>query len=354
MAETIAILGGAGFVGSSLAIGLKHTRPELEITCIDNLRRRGSELNLPRFRREGISFHHADIRIASDLASNALAADTYIDCSAEPSVLAGYDNPAYVVETNLLGTVNILELARRNRARMMFLSTSRVYSVPALRALRFSEGPTRFTLAADQSQTGASQNGIDERFTTSGQRTLYGTTKLASELLIEEYRASYGVGSIVNRCGVLAGPWQMGKVDQGVFVLWLAAHYFEKPLSYIGYGGSGKQVRDLLHVEDLVTLIHHQLNHFSDLEGSLFNVGGGLTNSLSLLETTELCRELTGKTVPIAGVREERQGDVPCFITDSTQVVMKTGWRPRLDPRKTLTDIRDWIAEHESLLRGIL
>ncbi len=92
-----------------------------------------------------------------------------------------------------------------------------------------------------------------------GPRTLYGATKLAAELLIEEYRASLGVPAVIDRCGVIAGPWQMGKVDQGVFTHWMLAHHFRQPLSYIGFGGGGKQVRDLLHVEDLVDLVERQL-----------------------------------------------------------------------------------------------
>ena len=92
-----------------------------------------------------------------------------------------------------------------------------------------------------------------------GARTLYGATKLAAELLIEEYRAGLGVPAVIDRCGVIAGPWQMGKVDQGVFTHWMLAHHFGNPLTYIGFGGEGKQVRDLLHVEDLVDLVERQL-----------------------------------------------------------------------------------------------
>ena len=102
------------------------------------------------------------------------------------------------------------------------------------------------------------RSGVAEDFPLAGARTLYGSTKLAAELLIEEYRAAYGLRAVVNRCGVVAGPWQMGKVDQGVFTYWMLAHHFRRPLSYIGFGGSGKQVRDLLHVEDLIELLDEQ------------------------------------------------------------------------------------------------
>jgi len=273
MEHKLLILGGAGFVGGSLAIGLKKLYPEWQITCLDNLKRRGSELNLPRFRQYHIEFIHGDIRSSSDLDPKVFDIDTIIDCSAEPSVLAGFSSPQYVLQTNLVGTINVLELARQTKARLLFLSTSRVYPVEPLKSISTIELETRLELSSSQPISGVSERGVAENFTLTGYRTLYGATKLASELLIEEYRNAYGIQSIINRCGVLTGPWQMGKVDQGVFVLWVAAHYFGKPLSYIGYGGNGKQVRDLLHIDDLLSLVKYQLDNFSELDGEVLNVG---------------------------------------------------------------------------------
>ena len=348
------ILGGAGFVGSSLAIGLKELYPNWQITCLDNLKRRGSELNLSRFRLHQIEFIHGDIRSASDLDPQVLDVDTIIDCSAEPSVLAGFSSPQYVLQTNLVGTINVLELARQTKARLLFLSTSRVYPVEPLKNIRTIELDARLELSQNQLISGISERGVAEDFTLTGYRTLYGATKLASELLIEEYRNAYGIQSIINRCGVLTGPWQMGKVDQGVFVLWVAAHYFGKPLSYIGYGGNGKQVRDLLHIDDLLSLVKYQLDNFSELNGEVLNVGGGKQNSLSLLETTQLCEQITGKTIPIKSITEERQGDVPIFITDSSRIIKKTGWTPKINPQKTLEHIYHWIRDNEEILKPIL
>lgn len=354
MPEKVLIPGGAGFVGSSLAIGLKTHHPDWQIICLDNLRRRGSELNLARFKQLGIEFLHGDVRSSSDLDPADLSVNTIIDCSAEPSVLAGFSSPQYVLQTNLLGTINLLELARQNQARLLFLSTSRVYPIKALTALKLQETATRFEIAAEQDLPGASPLGISEEFGLQGARSLYGTTKLASELLIEEYRDAYGISAIVNRCGVLTGPWQMGKVDQGVFTLWMAAHYFHKPLSYIGFGGTGKQVRDLLHVDDLFRLVDYQLAHFADLDGDVLNVGGGVSNSLSLLETTQLCQEITGNTIEIRSVAEERPGDVPVFITDSSQIMAKTGWQPQHDSTRVLQDIYQWLVENEAALKAVL
>ncbi|MBD2683013.1 MULTISPECIES: NAD-dependent epimerase/dehydratase family protein [Nostoc] len=354
MAEKILILGGAGFVGSSLAINLKKHHSQCKIICFDNLRRRGSELNLPRFKNLGIEFIHGDIRSSSDLDPEIFDVDTIIDCSAEPSVLAGFNSPQYVLQTNLVGTINVLELTRQIQARLLFLSTSRVYPIETLKSINLVELPTRFNIAAEQTIPGVSDLGIAEEFPLQSYRSLYGTTKLASEMLIEEYRQAYNIQAIVNRCGVITGPWQMGKVDQGVFVLWLAAHYFEKSLSYIGYGGTGKQVRDLLHIEDLLCLIDYQLEHFSELDGDVLNVGGGVDNSLSLLETTKLCEAITGKSIAIASEETARQGDIPIYITDSSKIISKTGWKPMINPEQTLRDIYQWILEYETILKPVL
>src|SRR6202012_3812354 len=126
---------------------------------------------------------------------------------------------------------------------------------------------------------------------------LYGPTKLAAEMLVAEYQASGDVAAVVDRCGVIAGPWQMGKVDQGVFTHWMLAHRLSRPLRYIGFGGSGKQVRDLLHVAHLIELIDEQLIDPDRWDGITVNVGGGRDGSLSLRETTALCAEITGSEV---------------------------------------------------------
>ena len=123
--KSILITGGAGFVGSNLAVSLKKKYPALRIIVLDNLKRRGSELNIPRLKNYGIEFIHGDIRNPEDLELN-FKIDLMLECSAEPSVLSGYDtNPRYIINTNLIGTVNCLELARRNKTDIIFLSTSK-------------------------------------------------------------------------------------------------------------------------------------------------------------------------------------------------------------------------------------
>jgi len=348
------VTGGAGFVGSWVALGLRARLPGARVTALDNLRRRGSELNLARLRSGGVAFMHGDIRNPEDLEAVGKA-DLIVECSAEPSVLAGYgESPAYVLNTNLTGTLHCLEHARRHGAAMIFLSTSRVYPIETLNALPFEEQETRYELAAAQATPGVSEAGISERFPMEGSRSLYGATKLCSELILEEYLAMYGLRGIINRCGVIAGPWQMGKTDQGVAALWAARHVIGGRLDYIGFGGAGKQVRDLLHIEDLVDLIAHEVEHLDALSGQTFNVGGGRTGSVSLAEMTALCRELTGKQIEIGSVPETRAGDIRIYVTDYGKVAAATGWRPQRDARAILEDTCRWITDHRDVLAEVI
>jgi CDP-paratose 2-epimerase len=350
----ILVTGGAGFVGASLAVGLSGRHPTWEVIALDNLRRRGSELNLPRLREAAVKFVHGDVRELDDLLDLGTV-DAIVECSAEPSVMAGVDgSPDYVVQTNLVGAYNCLELARRTNAQLVFLSTSRVYPVAGLSALAYRETATRFELAEEQRMPGASSRGVAESFPLAGARTLYGTTKLAAELLIEEYAAAYGLRAVIDRCGVIAGPWQMGKVDQGVFTYWMLAHHFRRPLAYIGFGGIGKQVRDLLHVDDLLDLIDEQLGDPGRWAGTTVNVGGGRACSLSLVETTELCRAITGRIVDVRSAGKDRPGDIPIYISDCTRLNEMTAWRPRRSPAQILTDIHAWVVEHEAALASAL
>jgi CDP-paratose 2-epimerase len=352
--KRVLVTGGAGFVGASLCLGLTSRHPDWQVVALDNLKRRGSELNLPALREAGVQFVHGDVRQEADLVEGE-PVDAIVECSAEPSAVAGvHGGLRYLVDSNLGGAFNCLERARRDGAAIVFLSTSRVYPAAKLDALAYDEGPTRFELRQTQELEGASGAGVAETFPLEGARTLYGATKLAAELLIAEYMDAFDVQALVLRCGVIAGPGQMGKVDQGVFTHWLLAHWFERNLSYIGYGGRGKQVRDLLHVADLVELVEQPLIDMDSWTGRTFNVGGGPEVSLSLLETTDLCRELTGKDIPIGSVSETRPGDVRIYLTDCSRLFAHTGWRPRRGAREVLADSRDWIADNESSLARAL
>jgi CDP-paratose 2-epimerase len=352
MPRTVLVTGGAGFIGSSLAIDWKRRSPADRVLGLDNLKRRGSELNLPRLASAEVEFRHGDVRAPGDLDAIG-PVDVLIECSAEPSVMAGRDGHVrYVVDSNLGGCINCLELARRTGAVFVFLSTSRVYPTAALSSLAYHARGHRFELADAQPLAGASARGIAEEFPLAGARTLYGATKLACELLIAEYAEMFGLRAVINRCGVVSGPWQMGYAEQGVFAHWMLAHAFRRPLAYIGYGGEGRQVRDVLHVADLADLIHRQLEQADQLHADVFNVGGGIANSVSLAELTDLCSTLTGVRLDIASRPETRPGDVPIYVTDHTRVSERFGWRPARTARDVCADLSAWIEANAGGLRA--
>jgi len=350
----ILVTGGAGFVGSNMAERFKRDFPAAQVVALDNLKRRGSELALERLRAAGVEFVHGDIRCPEDLAE-AGACDLLIECSAEPSVHAGYDgSPAYLVNTNLMGTINCLEHARRHGAVVVFLSTSRVYPIAGLRALPLEERDGRLEINATCRGQGWSAAGIAEDFPLMGARSLYGATKLASELVIEEYRAMYGLRAVVNRCGVLTGPWQMGKVDQGFVVLWMARHLFGGALSYMGFGGRGTQVRDILHVDDLYRLVSKQVAAPERYAQGVYNVGGGAKVSVSLRELTAHCQRLTGRALEIHTVAETRDADIPYFVADSSLVQSLSGWQPNRSVEDILEEIHLWLMTHRDQLEAVL
>lgn len=350
----ITITGGAGFVGSNLCIHLKHAHPGYDIIAFDNLKRRGSELNLNRLRAYDIHFIHGDIRNAEDLEQIGHT-DVLIDASADPSVLSGIQSPILpLINANLSGTVNALEYASRHDSVFIFLSTSRIYPVKPIESLNWKETDTRFMWTDDQHYHGISSKGITEQFTLTGSRSFYGATKLASELLISEYAEFKGLRSVINRCGVISGPWQMGKIDQGVVILWLARHFFKGKLAYIGYGGSGKQTRDVLHISDLVELIDYQIHHLDQFLSKTFNVGGGVDVSFSLQELTKLCVELTGNSIPIDRIDEKRSADLRIYIGDSSAIQSICGWTPSRNLRQLLEDSFLWMQENENTLKNIL
>ncbi len=354
MTKRYLITGGAGFVGSFIALELKKHYQDIEVIAFDNLKRRGSEFNLPRLKEAGISFVHGDVRNREDLASLPKI-DVIVECSAEPSVTAGYGgSPDYVLNTNLNGTINCLEKARQDQSDFIFLSTSRVYPMTQIDKIVLEENSTRMTIAANQPIPGISEKGISEQFPLEGCRSMYGASKLCSEYIINEYIDMYGLRGVINRCGVLTGPWQMGKVDQGVVVLWVAKHIYEKKLSYIGYGGTGKQVRDILHVSDLCDLLFLQLDQLDQINGQIFNVGGGVDCSLSLLELTELCQRFTGNSIPIDQVPETRAGDIAIYLTDNTKVQETLGWSPKIGSEEIIREIAAWITDNKELLRATL
>jgi CDP-paratose 2-epimerase len=324
------------------------------VIAVDDLSRPGSALNVPRLEACGVQFVQADVRDAAAL-STLPPADTIVVAAAETSVLAGvYDSPEQVISTNLMGAVNCFELARRGGGQVVFISSSRVYPAETVSMIGLVERPTRFEMARHQSIPGVSSRGISEEFPLLGRRTMYGATKLSAELLLAEYAATYGLRTVVDRFGVLAGPWQMAHSAQGIFTHWALSHAFDKPLRYIGYGGTGKQVRDLLHVDDAAALISEQVGAPELWAGGVYNVGGGAWVSLSLREATDICSSISGNVVDVATEPRERPGDIPIYISDMTALEVVTNWRPTRGPREILEDTYRWVLRYQAELRSTL
>lgn len=333
----VLVTGGCGFVGAAICRRLLQTRSALAITVLDSLRRRGAETNLADLASRGILVVHGDQRVASDIDSLG-EFDWVIDAAAEPSVLAGtaaggHTGRRQLVDHNLLGTVNLLEAAARWRAGVVLLSTSRVYSIPAMATLPLVERQLHgrghaFTLdTTRQLPPGISTAGIRETFSTAAPVSLYGATKLAGEILAMEYAHASGTPLVVNRCGVMAGGGQFGRADQGIFSWWIHRWQSRKPLAYIGFGGQGLQVRDCLHPDDLADLVLLQMETGSSREPDLVNVSGGAASGRSLAELSAWCTERFGHH-DVAARLETRPYDLPWVVLDHTTVTERYGWLP--------------------------
>jgi CDP-paratose 2-epimerase len=348
---TIAITGICGFVASELALQLRERFDDAVITGIDNFSRPGSETTRPRLVAAGITVHHGDVRCASDV--DALGdADWLIDAAAHPSVLAGVDGRStsrQVIEHNLGGTVNVLEYCKARGAGVVLLSSSRVHSIAALRALPLITAGDAF--APDPSAPwppGASPAGLSEEFPTSGPISLYGATKLASEALAIEYGDAFGLPVVINRCGVLAGGGQFGTAEQGIFSYWLRAWGSGLPLAYLGFDGTGHQVRDALHPADLADLVERQLRT-GPAAGGTWSVGGGPSNAMSLAQLSAWCADRFGprqvRAEPVA-----RKWDVPWVVIDAQRARRRFEWTVSISIADILTEIADHHRRHPDWL----
>lgn len=340
----ILISGICGFVGSSLARELIVAGHQ--ILGFDNFIRPGSEANRAKLKQIGAKIYHADIRSSSDV-DMLPAADWVIDAAANPSVLAGVDGKSsarQLVEHNLGGTVNLLEFCKRHGAGFTLLSTSRVYSITPLAGLSVQVKNQAFCVNGHSNVLpyGVTATGVSESFTTSAPISLYGATKLASEALALEYGETFGFSVFVNRCGVLAGAGQFGRADQGIFTYWINSYLRRRPLKYIGFGGSGHQVRDCLHPSDLISLLTKQFSRTEVAAANrILNVSGGINSACSLANLSAWCASRFGSHV-IESDPAPRQFDIPWMVLDSAKAREVWNWNPAI----SLDNILDEIASH--------
>jgi CDP-paratose 2-epimerase len=351
----VLITGVCGFVGSSVAEALLQRHEGLAICGIDNLQRPGSERNRQRLRALGVDFIHGDIRAASDM-ENLPAADWVIDAAANPSVLAGVagsGSSRQLFEHNLASLVNVLEYCKRHKAGLVLLSTSRVYSIAALRALPLKAGGNAFQLDSSAPlPSGVSCKGIGPSFSTTAPISLYGSTKLAAEAVALEYGEAFDFPVWVNRCGVLAGAGQFGTPGQGIFAYWLNAHLRKRPLRYIGFDGTGKQVRDAFHPRDLAALIYAQMRTQRAGGQRIYTAGGGTENAMSLAQLTAWCDARFGPHIPLADPHE-RPYDIPWIVMDSSETEADFGWRLDVPLGALLEEIACHAERHPDWLENV-
>ena len=348
----VLITGVCGFVGFSIAEYLLAACEGVSIVGVDNLMRPGAEANRTRLRRIGVTFRHGDIRLASDLEALP-ATDWVIDAAANPSVLAGIGNGSSsrsLIEHNLIGALHVLEYCKSHKAGLVLLSSSRVYSIPALLSLPLRVDGNAFEIAPGALlPAGASAEGLNAAFCTQPPISLYGSTKLAAETVALDYGAAFDFPVWINRCGVLAGAGQFGTPEQGIFSYWIHAHRSGCPLRYIGFDGTGRQTRDVLHPRDLGSLVAAQMSESRAGGQRVYTLGGGRKNAISLAALNDWCDSRFRPHKPMSDLRP-RPYDVPWVVMDNSDAARDFGWKREV----ALQDLLEEIACHAEANPGWL
>jgi CDP-paratose 2-epimerase len=348
----VLITGVCGFVGSCVAHALLDRDASLSLIGLDNFIRPGSDTNRLSLKARSVKLFHGDIRSPSDFEIIP-AVDWVIDAAANPSVLAGVDGQTssrQLIEHNLAGTINMLEYCKRVRAGFILVSTSRVYSIPPLRAVPVEVVRRAYRPRFDGlSVAGLSPEGISEVFSTAPPASLYGTTKFASENLALEYADAFNFPVWVNRCGVLAGAGQFGRADQGIFAFWINSYLRKRPLNYIGFNGLGYQVRDCFHPRDLAAMLWKQMSDAKSGANRVQNLSGGIESATSLAQLTDWCASRFGPHEVMSDTRP-RPFDLPWMILDSTRAKNVWGWTPSMKVAEILEEIACHAEQHPDWL----
>lgn len=326
--KSILITGGCGFVGTNLAIYLKKELKNFSIYSVDILKKNYSKFNLNILKKKNIVNYKIDIT-SNKFLKIKKKFDFIIDCSADPAVEDSRKNTIRVFNNNLKTTLNILEKTKKDKSNIIFISSSRVYPI--------IESNKKFRLK--------SVSIFDEKTSTNGIKSIYGYTKYASELLIKEYSYIFNIKYIINRSGIITGPLQFGKVEQGLISLWLWRHLNKLKLNYIGYGGRGSQIRDILYIDDFSLLIKKQILAFSKTNNELFCIGGGRSNAITLKELTEKCRKITKNNLKINSVSETSKYDIPFFISSNKKIKKIYNWAPKTNINNILKFNLGWLKK---------
>jgi len=332
----ILITGGCGFVGANLSIYLK--KKKFKVSSLDNIVRLGSQYNLKLLKKNKIKNYKVNISNYNEI-KKLPKFDLIIDCCAEAAVEVSKKNIDDVINTNLLGTINILKKCKNDGSKIIFISSSRVYPINEInKIIKKNSLPNEIKM----------KKLFDERSNLNGPRTIYGLTKLSSEMFIEEFAYAFNVKYIINRCGVLSGPLQFGKQDQGFVSLWIWKHLTKQKLQYIGYNGSGNQVRDVLHIDDFCELIEIQIKNLKKINNRLFTVGGSNFSYTSLKKLTRLCNKATRNKLIITKNKKTSIYDIPYFKTNNKRVSKTYGWKPKKNINQIVNDTYLWMKRDYS------
>lgn len=343
----ILITGGAGFVGANLAV--YFAKKGHQVISMDNLSRRGSENALSRFKKNKITFVHGDIRNKEDFLHHHLPTDinVILNTAAEPSAISGYQNPEFVIQTNAIGTLNVLEFARRINSSVIQWSTNKVYCGEKINSIKRKEKKTRYVITDENYK-----QGIPETFSIDGgDHSIYGLSKIMSDMMCQEYSKAFNIKTVINRFSCLCGPYQWGKCAQGWYAWWAIASYFKLPLQYIGW--KGKQVRDILHIDDVTELINLEIENIHKINGEVFNIGGGPKFTMSLIEATEYLKNGHGYETYLEQIEESRKADHCVYVSDIRKAKRILGWKPKINPEEAFDKIISWIKKDKTILKYI-
>ena len=330
----VLITGGCGFVGTNLSLYLNSKG--FNVHSLDNLSRKGSKYNLTLLNKRKIKNFKINIENFKFI-QNLPKYDLIIDCCAEAAVEISKKDIDKVFNTNLLGTLNILKKIKKDKSKLIYLSTSRVY-------------PISFKKKIIKSKLKLTKL-FGEKNSINGPKTIYGVTKLASEMLIEEFSYAFGLKYIINRCGVISGPLQFGKQDQGFVSLWVWGHLNKKKMKYIGYGGYGNQVRDVLHIDDLCNLIYLQIKKFKKINNKLFTVGGSKKSYTSLNQLTKICEKFSKNKIKFSKISKTSIYDIPYYVTNNNLVTKNYNWKPKKNINQIVKDVFDWLTKNKKTLK---
>ena len=192
---------------------------------------------------------------------------------------------------------------------------------------------------------------INEKFDTFEAKSIYGFSKYSSEHLIREFSFLYKIKYIINRLGVISGPWQFGKQDQGFVSLWVWKHLNRKKLSYIGFGGKGLQIRDVIHIADVCKLITKQIKKINKINNLTLNVGGGSKNLISLKNLTKICQKITSNRIRIFSKKTTSEYDIPYYVTNNFKVKKIYNWHPKKNILDIVKDVYKWMVLNKKILK---